>query len=102
VLLNIETSLTPSAFFFVHPSKFKNINIMFRKLAVLPSSGEEAPSMVHPFFFFSSSFPLGFFSLCFRKHLNVLAYYTIPRIGPSNFLQQFRAAKTPKQRRLEL
>jgi hypothetical protein len=42
-----------------------------------------------------SSFPLGSFTLCFRKHLILMAYCTIPRIGQSNFLHQFRAATPP-------
>ena len=48
VLLNNETLLKQSAFFFVHRSKSKNRNITFRKPAVLPSSGEEAPNLVDP------------------------------------------------------
>jgi hypothetical protein len=42
------------------------------------------------------------FILCFPKHLSLMAYSSIPRIGPSNFLQQFSAATPPKQRKLEL
>jgi hypothetical protein len=50
----------------------------------------------------SSYFPLGSFSLCFRKHISlIMAYCTIPRIGLHNFLYQFRAATPPKQRKLE-
>jgi hypothetical protein len=48
---------------------------------------------------YSSSFPLGSFRLCFRKHLSIMAYCTI---GHSNFLHQFRAATPPEQRKLEL
>jgi hypothetical protein len=31
-----------------------------------------------------------------------MPYYTIPRIGHSDFLHQFRAATPPKHRKLEL
>jgi hypothetical protein len=48
--------------------------------------------------FIFSSFPLGSFSLCFRKHLSLMAYFTIPSIGLPNLLYQFRAATPPKQR----
>jgi hypothetical protein len=50
----------------------------------------------------SSSFHLGSFSLCFRKHLSLMAYCTIPVLDLTNFLHQFRATTPPKQRNLEL
>jgi hypothetical protein len=51
------------------------------------------------FFFF---FSFGVLQLILPEAPQPYGLFYYPRIGPSNFLHQFRAATPPKQRKLEL
>jgi hypothetical protein len=58
--------------------------------------------IIYFIFFFFFFFSFGALQLMLPESPQPYGFLYYPRIGPSNFLRQFRAATHPEQRKLEL